>query len=190
MRILYESLLDADIEDQMQDSVADWIKNTVWSKSNVKNFIYKELQGKVKFKVPKNHKLVVDDYILLYENQQDKIVADQDNNRKDKTFSYILYGTNLDKLKLNTKSNLTGLQPSKVPTIEPWSRSNCNYHLTFRVRFGSDDPNKDLFHKYYWPEKDGQWVIYMSSESNKRKFEYITTWQSNFDGHIPSKDLR
>ena len=178
---IFGSILSDDIIDKIQDGLPDWMKNTVWSQSDVKNFIYKELHDRVGFKVPKNHRLVVDDYILLDELDPAKVTADYTNDRQNASFSYRLYGTRLNKLNLSSYR-------TRIPTIVPWESTNKHQFLTFRVRFGADDPIKDIFHRWYWPEKDGEWVVYVSKNFNR--VETIGTARSNFDGHIPSSELR
>ena len=115
----FGSILSDDIIDKIQDGLPDWMKNTVWSQSDVKNFIYKELHDRVTFKVPKNHRLVVDDYILLDELDPAKVTADYTNDRQNASFSYRLYGTRLNKLNLSSYR-------TRIPTIVPWGSTNMH----------------------------------------------------------------
>ena len=183
----FGSILSADIIDKIQDGLPDWMKNTIWSQSDVKNFIYRELHDKVHFAKSEHDKWRVDDYIILDTKDPDKILADTTNNRKDGVFTYILYGlTDLSMLSLDKK-------PAFAPIIAHKDDADPLKVLTFRVRFGGD--KLDLIPKFsgcrifepFWPVCDGEWVV---CYNNGNGYRVVSTDFSNFDGHIPVNELK
>ena len=184
----FGSILSTDIIDKIQDGLPDWMKNTIWSQSDVKNFIYKELQGRVIFPKSEHDKWRVDDYIILDTKDPDKILADTTNNRKDGVFAYILYGlTDLSRLSLSVE------KPTIAPIIARQDHADPRKYLMFRVRFGGD--KLDLVPKFsgrrlfesFWPLDVGEWVV---SYNNGDGFQIVSTDLSNFDGHIPINELK
>ena len=184
----FGSILSADIIDKIQDGLPDWMKNTIWSQSDVKNFIYKELQGRVIFPKSEHDKWRVDDYIILDTKDPNKILADTTNNRKDGVFTYILYGlTDLSRLSLSVE------KPTIAPIIARQDHADPLKFLTFRVRFGGD--KLDLVPKFsgrrlfepFWPTYDGEWIV---CYNNGNGYRVVSTDFSNFDGHIPINELK
>ena len=184
----FGSILSADIIDKIQDGLPDWMKNTIWSQSDVKNFIYRELHGRVRFPKSEHDKWRVDDYIILDTKDPDMILADTNNDRKDGVFSYMLYGlTDLSRLSLSAE------KPSIAPIIARQDHADPREYLMFRVRFGKDKRdlipkfNRHPFFESFWPVYDGEWVVFYSNGNGTR---FVSTNLSNFDGHIPVNELK